>query len=451
MNFKNCCSNYFLIFTLVIVFLILISIRILLLKSHKFNKENFAQSSVYRAQVAPVNMLTSEEIQDRDSDIIRNVRFQDAPPPSLQAELDYYQMTSILEKIKTMKIPLLTTIDDVLDKEIQDEKQSVSNITTKNWWMAIILNFTAVLNKAILDSKYYQPYHPYNLLTMKKTKILHFDWSKKNIVFEGNFDRDGYQNFNIQLDINLVRGIDGIWKIEFNALEIVGIPRQKNSLDVYSNSDPSQKIKKIENYRKFNMKELNDSDPKYFNFNYQADKVQEKRYEIAKDALYQASKCFGLLDGKSEILNYDNKLFCESYHADIDQVGVWDSPCQIDTDCPFYQANKNYPNTFGGCDKISGKCQMPNGIIPLGYKKYGKTSGLKGEPLCYNCEGEDDRCCHKQARKVVEQKVNIDINNKNNKTKLLSPDFVFQDDMKTRKMHSEELDKRGLKAEASLI
>lgn len=439
-----------------IIFALLFTSRILLLKSasrahyknqFKNNYENFQALSVYRGQVAPANFLTSEEIQDRDSNILRNIRFQDATPPSLQAELDYYQMTQILEKVRDMKIPLLSTPDEKLDKEILAD-QTPSSIINTSWWMAVLTLFTTILNKEILDRKYYQPYHPYKILIIKNVKIINFNWSNKNIVAELNMDRDGYQNFNIQLDITLVRGSDNIWRINFNSLEIVGLPSQKNISGVYNSGEiSSEEVKKVDNYRKFITSELNDSDPKYFDYKYQADKIQEKRYEIAKDALYQASKCFGLINGKSENLNYDNKLFCESYHADINQVGVWDSPCQVDGDCPFYQANKNYPNTFGKCDLESGKCQMPNGIIPLGYKRYGKANGMRGEPLCYNCLGDNDKCCGVQAG-IVNSLQNM---SKEEKNRLLSPDYVFEDDMRVRKMHNEEMLARGLKPEASLI
>jgi hypothetical protein len=264
-----------------------------------------------------------------------------------------------------------------------------------------------------------------------------------------NFDRDGYQNFNIQFDLELVpistRTPDQ-YVMNIAAAEIIGNVPPKNVGGIYSSGDPSPKFDKVQKYRKFKTEELNDSDPKYFDYKYQADKIQEKRRSIAEDALYQSGKCFGIINGASEILNYDNQLFCESYHADIEQVGVWDTPCQVDRDCPFYQANKNYPNTFGSCDKRSGKCQMPLGIIPLGYKKYGKWRG-KGDPLCYNCTGDNDKCCGEQASNVARD----DINGIDKWSRPISPDFVFGDDVKNRRSNRDELLARGLKPEASLI
>ena len=57
---------------------------------------------------------------------------------------------------------------------------------------------------------------------------------------------------------------------------------------------------------------------------------------------------------------------------------VWDKRCISHKECPFFQANKNYPNYFGGC--IDGYCQMPIGIKRIGYRKYDKNS----KPLCYD-------------------------------------------------------------------
>ena len=61
---------------------------------------------------------------------------------------------------------------------------------------------------------------------------------------------------------------------------------------------------------------------------------------------------------------------------------TWDKRCDINEDCPFYQANKKYPNYFGGCE--SGYCQMPLGIKRTGYRKYDENS----KPLCHDTIGD---------------------------------------------------------------
>ena len=64
--------------------------------------------------------------------------------------------------------------------------------------------------------------------------------------------------------------------------------------------------------------------------------------------------------------------------------GVWDAPCQADTDCPYFQKNRVYHNYFGGC--VDGRCQMPLGVKTVGYR------GASGQPMCYgdpSCKNGD--------------------------------------------------------------
>ena len=417
--------------------------------------ELFEATPVYRPLPAPYNMLTSEEIQDRDTDILRAIRYQDAPPPSLSFELDYYQFAKILDQLPGSNIPLTSLANPEIAADIQSTN-SVDELPSHVWWFTLMLVLTSTINKLILDSGFYQSYHPYKLLSLVKTtgELLVETNNKnmknvKNIVFTANFDRDGYQNYNVQFDILLAPNPNASnqYIININAAEIIGNMPPKNIGGIYSHGDQSQRFDKTQEYSKFDTAELNDSSSKYWDYKYQADKIQEKRIAIAQDALYQSGKCFGLIKGASEILNYNNQLFCESYHPDIEQVGVWDTPCQVDTDCPFYQANKNYPNTFGSCDKRSGKCEMPIGIIPLGFKKYAKGRGSTAEPLCYNCTGGDDKCCGLQASSVATD----NSNGRDAYSRPLSPDFVFSGDTQLRKTNAKELLARGLSSEASLI
>lgn len=46
--------------------------------------------------------------------------------------------------------------------------------------------------------------------------------------------------------------------------------------------------------------------------------------------------------------------------------GVWDRPCERNSDCPFFQANTTYKNYRGGC--IDGYCEMPIGVERVGYR-----------------------------------------------------------------------------------
>jgi len=67
--------------------------------------------------------------------------------------------------------------------------------------------------------------------------------------------------------------------------------------------------------------------------------------------------------------------------------GIWDRPCEQNIECPFYQKNKHYKNYRGGC--IDGKCELPVGVKPRGFRGYDPTT----RPLCYGCLIEKPNCC----------------------------------------------------------
>lgn len=69
------------------------------------------------------------------------------------------------------------------------------------------------------------------------------------------------------------------------------------------------------------------------------------------------------------------------------EPGVWDRPCEVDADCPFFGANAMYDNKRGGC-QASGYCEMPRGMRQISYRK------AVGRPMCHGCpEDHDVHCC----------------------------------------------------------
>ena len=179
--------------------------------------------------------------------------------------------------------------------------------------------------------------------------------------------------------------------------------------------------------------ETSDMSPALFDANSQNAIIENKIMNQARDQQFHNHRCYGLINGISqELVEYnDNPIFCKSYHPDIAQVGIWDAPCQVNSDCPFYQANKNYPNEFGKCNKQTGKCEMPLGVIPIGFTRYGKL-----EPKCYNCgvDSKDNRCCGDQAAN----------------TNMKSPDYIFMGDELVRRQFTDVLEQNGLKANPSI-
>ena len=140
--------------------------------------------------------------------------------------------------------------------------------------------------------------------------------------------------------------------------------------------------------------------------------------------------CFNLnydpLKKNEYILPYYSRESCElSYdpYGKPKAVGVYDTPCKKDTDCPFFKINKNYENTHGKCME-DGYCEMPSNMKKIGYRFY---SNSKGDlPLCYNCNNDKfivstglDSCCEDQYDK---EKYPF----------LKTPDYAFDNDNLTR-------------------
>jgi hypothetical protein len=80
-----------------------------------------------------------------------------------------------------------------------------------------------------------------------------------------------------------------------------------------------------------------------------------------------------------------NRAQCESaldaFGRPKAQPDVWDAPCAQDTECPFFQANKRYPNYRGGCQ--GGYCEMPLGVQRVGFTRH--VADAESFPLCHGC------------------------------------------------------------------
>lgn len=149
--------------------------------------------------------------------------------------------------------------------------------------------------------------------------------------------------------------------------------------------------------------------------------------------LYGPYKCF-IVDKQGEMVNLDlvtDPQECQSYHEKYGSVGLWDKPCTRNEDCPFYAANTNSVKglTLGGCRVDTGKCEMPEGVVHVGYRHYAKAS----KPRCYGCDiianrGErpeleqQDACCEEQKRGIESGDIKD----------LSSPDYKFANDGRDR-------------------
>jgi hypothetical protein len=119
----------------------------------------------------------------------------------------------------------------------------------------------------------------------------------------------------------------------------------------------------------------------------------------------------------------------------IDSGGIWDYPPDTSYECPYYLANENYPNDFGGLR--GDKCELPRNMSIIGNRNY--SVDPKYRALCYNCnkdsiligEGTLGYCCEDQ----------------NDRTKypmLITPDYAFDNDTEIRQKYSDRFFGKGL-------
>jgi hypothetical protein len=130
---------------------------------------------------------------------------------------------------------------------------------------------------------------------------------------------------------------------------------------------------------------------------------------------------------EDNILPYYSRESCESSVDTYNRpksVGIYDTPCKKNEDCPFYKINKNYDNEFGKCME-NGKCELPSNMVQIGYKYF--KNNKENKPLCYNCDS---------SKFIVNSQLNTCCDDQYDRKKyplLKSPDYAFDDDFLNRK------------------
>jgi len=293
----------------------------------------------------------------------------------------------------------------------------VINTTNKN---LPILSYTMILNKVEIIG---MPV-PHTIEFHKNSKI-----NTDNTETENTIDT----TTSIETQLNKQSEINDYYNNDFYYKEQV---RENNTDDVMPGEENSRLFQR-RNIKFIDDNERSDMDLTLLDKDSMSSKIDEKIMNIAKDKQFNNHRCYGLVNGISqELPQYKNPIFCKSYHPEINQNGIWDAPCQVNNDCPFYKANKNYSNEFGKCDKETGFCEMPLGVIPIGFTKYGKI-----EPNCYNCNitSKDSKCCGTQMDAIKADTV-----------KYKSPDYIFNNDEAIRNQFKDELELLGLKVNPSI-
>ena len=154
--------------------------------------------------------------------------------------------------------------------------------------------------------------------------------------------------------------------------------------------------------------------------------VKQTKEYLESYKLKNQYACFNLnydpLKKNEYILPYYSRESCESsydFYGKSKSIGVYDTPCKKDTDCPFFKINKNYENTHGKCME-DGYCELPSNMKKIGYRYYSDSAG--DLPLCYNCKTDKfvistelDSCCEDQY-------------NREKYPFLKTPDYAFDND-----------------------
>lgn len=127
--------------------------------------------------------------------------------------------------------------------------------------------------------------------------------------------------------------------------------------------------------------------------NYQNSTHEEGQYIVK--AIINGRTMMKLVESKADRRDEskDDIFYCVTnprikYKQECTDKGhVWDAPCSISQECPFFQSQeKSYR---GGCK--SGYCEMPVGTELVGFKHY------SGKPFCKDCPRDMLACCdHKK-------------------------------------------------------
>jgi hypothetical protein len=319
--------------------------------------------------------------------------------------------------------------------------------------------FILKLNLEVRKSGYSLPYHDLTNYFISDYQIIKMEYHQKlnlykyTLIIEAHRDNKhhGYifytetlfkpDKMDVWISKAILRGIQPQDKLAFRHLNsykksnfIVG--SELNSLEKETND--MKLLKELyDAIRKTELKQLKES-----KINTDENNSSNNNIDISKEILLRnlddtgSRKCFKPDDQYWPFSKTSND--CLSYDTTIKKVGIWDKECTQDTDCPFYKANKNYPNTFGGCK--NGTCQLPIGMKSIGFKHY-----TKDKPICYNCHKKikvmtadgktiitNRECSGIECNKCCDVQ-----NDKDLYPNLKSPDYAFTNDTDERNKHSQ--------------
>jgi len=113
---------------------------------------------------------------------------------------------------------------------------------------------------------------------------------------------------------------------------------------------------------------------------------------------------------------HNTQQACESEYDGLGAPktkSVWDKRCKHNTECPFYDADKNR-----GLCSDNGYCELPLGVKRVGYTRY------RGLPFCHGCADPlNPTCCYSAQRLAPDYAFSYDyMERSNNRVEYFIPD-----------------------------
>ena len=311
--------------------------------------------------------------------------------------------------------------------------------------------FILKFNIEVKKSNYDLPYHAWTNYVITDYQLIQIKYHKTLNLYYYTFvveifRKNKHTGYSIYLDMYFRPEKTQIWiskailigvipqsEIVFKDLNYFNVGNKKGELYSSLGEDEREKILG-NNYEK--MKE----------YDFRNKNTQSVSFDIlTRDFdLQTGRKCFKPFNESYPDSKTSNA--CLSIDPKLSKTGVWDKECKTNVECPFYKANKNYPNEFGGC--INGYCELPVGMNKIGFKHY-----TKDKPICYNCNLKTEMIQADGSSKIVDRECSgieclkcCDIqHNKNIYPNLKSPDFVFPKDQLERLKYKTVIESNNLK------
>ena len=345
--------------------------------------------------------INNQNVSKRNLELINNLDKR-TNYPQIKRELSLIEFDDVLTRLKQNKLyTYKKSLNNLIPMLKYDQRILHSYYLVKEW---IIEKISVLADEPLYEMKYVNnerfKYIEDKLLTYNINYKEHLEqFIFKMRVYRPNKQTHFIVYFDILLDNYNI-------KYYINDLIILGTDIESNIL-----------------FSKFNKNNFGLSD-KFSNKTTKSD-LNKFLEEKKKKEIYEYDRhyCF--------YKNAKNKNECISVSKNDNTIGIYDSPCLYDEDCPFYKKNNNYPNKRGGCKK--GYCEMPVNINLLGYKEYLDSN----KALCYNCKKDNcsgiecNMCCEEQ--KDSEKYPNLN-----------GPDYAYSNDFNERIKYSNYFENNNL-------